>query len=48
MNLLSTDKRVQVISAFVEGVGVNAISRMTGVSKCCDPQTTGRYRRSVR
>lgn len=34
MNLLSTEKRVQVISALVEGVGVNAISRMTGVSKC--------------
>ena len=34
MNRLSTDRQVQVISALVEGVGVNAISRMTGVSKC--------------
>lgn len=33
MNKLSCDKKAQVISAMVEGVGVNAISRMTGVCK---------------
>src|ERR1019366_3395393 len=33
MNRLSTDKRVQVISALVEGVSVNATCRMTGVAK---------------
>jgi hypothetical protein len=33
MNCLSTSKRVQVISALVEGVSVNAIVRMTGISK---------------
>ncbi len=34
MNLLATEKRCQVVAALVEGVGINAISRMTGVSKC--------------
>jgi IS1 family transposase len=33
MNKLSTQKRVQVISALVEGVSINATVRMTGVSK---------------
>src|SRR3954467_10721593 len=33
MNRLSTDKRTQVIAALVEGVSINAIARMTGVSK---------------
>jgi IS1 family transposase len=33
MNKLSLAKRVQVISALMEGVGVNAASRMTDVSK---------------
>ncbi len=33
MNRLTTDKRVQVISALVEGVSVNATCRMTGVAK---------------
>lgn len=33
MNKLSTAKRVQIISALVEGVGINAITRMTDVSK---------------
>jgi IS1 family transposase len=33
MNKLSRDKKVQVIAALVEGVGVNATSRMTGVAK---------------
>lgn len=33
MNRLSTAKRVQVIAALVEGVSINAIVRMTGVSK---------------
>jgi len=33
MNKLSTAKRVQVISALVEGVSINATVRMTGVSK---------------
>lgn len=33
MNKLSHDKKAQVISALVEGVGVNATSRMTGVAK---------------
>jgi len=33
MNKLSLAKRVQVISAFMECVGVNAASRMTDVSK---------------
>ena len=33
MNRLSTDKRIQVVSALVEGNSVNAIVRMTGVAK---------------
>ena len=33
MNCLSTDKRVQVVSALVEGVSINAIVRMTGIAK---------------
>lgn len=33
MNRLSIDKRTRVIAALVEGVSINAISRMTGVSK---------------
>ena len=33
MNKLSTEKRVQVVSALVEGMAINAIVRMTGVSK---------------
>ena len=33
MNRLSTAKRVQVISALVEGVSINAVCRMTGVAK---------------
>lgn len=33
MNCLSTAKRVQVVAALVEGVSINATSRMTGVSK---------------
>lgn len=33
MNRLSTRKRVQVVSALVEGVSINAIVRMTGVAK---------------
>jgi hypothetical protein len=33
MNKLSRDKKVHVIAAMVEGVGINAISRMTGVCK---------------
>jgi transposase-like protein len=33
MNKLSTQRRVQVISALVEGIGINAVSRMTGVTK---------------
>jgi IS1 family transposase len=33
MNKLSTQKRVQVISALVEGMAINAVVRMTGVSK---------------
>lgn len=33
MNRLSTEKRVQVISALVEGVSINATCRMTGVAK---------------
>lgn len=32
MNKLSTEKRVQIISALVEGMGINATSRMVGVS----------------
>jgi IS1 family transposase len=33
MNRLSTSDRVRVVSALVEGNGINAICRMTGVSK---------------
>jgi len=33
MNRLSTAKRVQVVSALVEGVSINATCRMTGVAK---------------
>lgn len=33
MNRLTTDKRTRVIAALVEGVSINAIVRMTGVSK---------------
>ena len=33
MNRLSTEKRVQVVSALVEGVSINATCRMTGVAK---------------
>jgi hypothetical protein len=33
MNQLQTSKRTQVIAALVEGVSINAITRMTGVSK---------------
>ena len=33
MNRLNTEKRVQVISALVEGSSINAILRMTGVAK---------------
>jgi IS1 family transposase len=33
MNRLSTEDRVRVISALVEGVGINATCRMTGVAK---------------
>jgi IS1 family transposase len=33
MNKLSREKKTRVIAAMVEGVGVNAISRMTGVCK---------------
>ena len=33
VNRLSTAKRVQVISALVEGASINAIVRVTGVAK---------------
>ena len=33
MNKLTTDKRIRVISALVEGVSINATCRMTGVAK---------------
>jgi transposase-like protein len=33
MNRLSTEKRVQVVSALVEGSSINAIARMTGIAK---------------
>jgi IS1 family transposase len=33
MNVLSTERRAQVISALVEGNSINAITRMTGVAK---------------
>src|SRR6185503_1333459 len=32
MNRLDTETRVNIVSALVEGVGINATSRMTGVS----------------
>lgn len=33
MNVLKTEKRVQVIAALVEGVSINSTARMTGVAK---------------
>src|SRR5580658_4555642 len=33
MNRLNTAKRVQVVSALVEGSSINSIARMTGVAK---------------
>ena len=33
MNCLSGQRRVQVVAALVEGVSINSITRMTGVSK---------------
>src|SRR6267143_730252 len=33
MNRLTTEKRVQIISALIEGTAINAVSRMTGASK---------------
>jgi len=33
MNKVSTQKRIQVIAALVEGSGINSVSRMTGVGK---------------
>jgi transposase len=33
MNQLSNEKRIQVVSALVEGVSINSIVRMTGVGK---------------
>ena len=33
MNRLSTDQRVRVVAALVEGNGINATARLTGVSK---------------
>ncbi len=33
MNRLSLTKRAQILSALVEGTAINAIVRMTGVSK---------------
>jgi hypothetical protein len=33
MNLLSTEKRVRVVAALVEGTSINATCRMTGVAK---------------
>lgn len=33
MNVLTTEKRTQIISMLVEGVGINAACRITGVSK---------------
>jgi len=32
MNRLSTQRRIQIVSALVEGAGINAVARMTGVS----------------
>jgi hypothetical protein len=33
MNILQTEKRVQVVAALVEGNSINSIVRMTGVAK---------------
>jgi IS1 family transposase len=33
MNYLTKEKRIQIIAALTEGVGINAVSRMSGVSK---------------
>jgi hypothetical protein len=33
VNILKTEKRVQVVAALVEGTSINAIVRMTGVAK---------------
>ena len=33
MNTLSIDRHVRVVAALVEGNGINATARMTGVSK---------------
>ena len=33
MNVLKTEKRIQVIAALVEGTSINATCRMTGVAK---------------
>jgi len=33
MNQLGMDKRKAVVAALVEGVGINATARLTGVSK---------------
>ena len=33
MNRLSSDRRVRVVAALVEGNGINATARMTDVSK---------------
>jgi IS1 family transposase len=33
MNKLSTEKRVQIIAALSEGMGINAVTRITGISK---------------
>lgn len=33
MNRLNRDKQTQIIAAMVEGVGINSITRMTGISK---------------
>jgi IS1 family transposase len=33
MNYLTNEKRIQIVAALTEGIGINAVSRMTGVSK---------------
>lgn len=33
MNKLSTKERVQILAVLCEGVGINATTRITGVSK---------------
>ena len=33
MNVLSTDKRTQVVASLVEGTSINATCRITGVAK---------------